>query len=168
VGVAIHIEDLGIEKLKRDLAALAGQEITVGWQGLSGLAKHPEAEDETNAQVAAWMEYGTRKMPARPALRRTFRKHREEFSNASRKAISDLIDGRATSAEAAAEKVGDLALRNLRRVMDDARSWAEPLAHPTVKKKGHQQPWLDTGTLRDKASWAVREGNQIVRQGGEE
>jgi hypothetical protein len=173
----VALKDLGIGKLKADLAALRAAKITIGYQGSSGAATHPDA-DASVATVAQWMEFGTpgsddrnydspRSMiPSRPFLRVTFERAGGDFVEAARKALSDLVDGRATVEEVEA-RLGELGVSEVRKTIDDSRSWAEPLADSTVQAKGHDQPLLDSGTLRDSASWAVREGDTIRRQGGE-
>ncbi len=157
--------DLGIGKLREDLAKARETEITIGWQGPSGAAEHPNA-DATVAQVGAWQEYGTPTAPARPALQTAFDEHGDDFRDASRKALSDLVDGRADFDELA-PRLGDAATEAVRKTIDRAAEWADPLSERTIAKKGHAQPLLDTGTLRDSVSWAERWGSRSVRQGGE-
>jgi len=170
----VQFRDLGIEQLKRDVQALRSTKITIGWQGPSGAAIHPGSKDTPIAQVAAWHEHGTPQespgtlMPARPSLKITFKRHGREFVASARKAVSDLIDGRVDSVDAAVEQVGEAAVAALRATIDDARSWAEPLAESTARAKGHDQPLVETFTMRNAASWASRVGDSIERQGGEE
>lgn len=173
----VALKDLGIGKLKADLAKLRASKITIGYQGSSGAATHPDANASV-ATVAQWMEFGTpgsddreydqpRSMiPSRPFLRVTFERSADVFVEATRKALSDFVDGRA-EVEEIEQRLGEIGVAEVRRTIDDSRSWAEPLAESTIAAKGHDQPLLDSGTLRDSASWAVREGDTIRRQGGE-
>lgn len=166
--MSVEIKDLGIGRLKEDLSRLGQTEITIGWQGRSGQEQHPEA-DANVSTVAAWMEYGTTdsdgkpKVPARPALQTTFANNDRKFKKVTSKAVSDIIDGR-NDVKDAITGLGNFALRTLRKTMDQSRTWATPLAESTVKHKGHDQPLLDSGTMRDKASWAERCSDRILRQ----
>lgn len=172
----INMKDLGIGKLREQLALLAKTRITVGWQGDTGAAPHPNA-DASVAQVAMWHEYGTpgsddqqydqpRSMiPSRPTLRVAFERNRAEFVDAVKRALSGVIDGRHDLDDAVAQ-IGETGVAAVQATIDDSRSWAEPLAASTIARKGHDQPLIDTGTMRDAVSWAEREGGSIKRLGG--
>lgn len=159
------LRDLGIGKLRKQLAAMGGKRITVGWQGASGAQEHIDG-DVTVADVGLFMEFGTVNAPARPAVRTTLDRHEKAARDEIRRGLSDVIDGRATP-EQVEERVGDLLVAKLRETIDDAKQWAEPLAPSTAAAKGHDRPLVDTGHLRSQASWAVRKGDRIERQGGE-
>lgn len=176
--------DLGVARVKAMLADLVRHVVTIGYQGETGAAIHPATKGTTRkprppedwkpvATIALWMEYGTDPetsnnggMPARPAIGTTFERHSAEFNKACKKLLSDIIDGRA-DLDTAVTELGDKALEKLRATIDDAKAWAEPLAESTVQKKGHDVPWLDTGTLREQCSWALRLDGKIKKQGGE-
>jgi hypothetical protein len=175
---AVQIRDLGIGKLRAELAKFRDHAITIGHQGDSGAATHPNA-DASVGQVAAWMEFGTpgsddrqydvarKHIPSRPFVRMTFARHQVEFAKIVRDELSNIVDGRAT-AEEAQERIGERMLERLRETILEARGWAVPLAQATIDAKGHDDPLIDSGTLYDKASYAVRDGETIVRQGGEQ
>lgn len=162
----VDLRDLGIGKLRADLDALKRSKVTIGWQGSSGASEHPETDGATVAEVAAWNEYGTSRAPARPALGTLFERHGAAFRDAVKAAVSDVIDRRASPAEAL-RRLGELGVLKLRETIADSRSWAEPLAASTVRRKGHDQPWIDTGTVEAAASYAVRRDGEVVDQGGE-
>ena len=92
----LEIKDLGIGALKKKLAELAASRLTFGYQGPSGAAQHPGAKKvgTTVAAVARWNEFGTATAPARPMGRHTMQENKAAFKAATRKAISDVIDGR--------------------------------------------------------------------------
>jgi hypothetical protein len=168
----LQIKDLGITKLRAKLAELAASRLTFGYQGPSGGQQHPGAKKvgTTVAAVARWNEFGTATAPARPMGRHTMEENRDAFRAATRKAISDVIDGRA-EADAAVEAVGEVAVAALRRSISRSREWAEANAASTIRKKGHDQPLVgEHQTLTTHASWAVRDKatGSIRRQGGEE
>ena len=172
-------KDLGIGALKRVLNQLQTQPITVGLQGASGATHHPGTKDASIAQVAAWQEYGTpgsddrqydqprRHIPSRPFLRTAFAKYQIEIRAQIQRALSGVIDAR-TDLEAAQDGLGLAAVGFVRQTIDDAKSWATPLAESTVDRKGHDYPLVESHTMREAVSYAVRDGETIVRQGGEE
>lgn len=164
--MAVEVRDLGVAKLKSELATLGKSRVTLGYQGPSGAAKHPEA-DASVAEVAAYNEYGTSTAPARPFLRTTMDRQGEALHRQLRKGVSDLIDGRADEADEVLSTVGETGVEAIRQTIDDAKSWAEPLSPVTVAAKGHDRPLVDTKVMRDSASWAIRRGGTIVQQGGE-
>lgn len=171
----LEVKDLGIDKLREQLAKLGRTRVTFGYQGPSGQAKHPaKGATYSVAQIAAMHEFGVGpyggavNFPGRPLLRHTAEENRDNFREAAKKAISDVIDGRATP-EVATEAVGELAVAALRRTISRSREWAEPNAASTVRAKGHDQPLVgEEQSLTLSASWAVRVDDAIVKQGGEE
>ncbi len=163
---SVEIKDLGIGKLKRELAKLRGQKITIGHQGRSGSATHPNAKGASVAEVAAFHEFGTPAITARPMIRTTFDRSKTEIDREVRRGISDLIDGR-RKLETIQDELGSKMHARLRETIAASREWAEPLAQSTKDRKGHDQPLVDSKTLERKASWAVRDGDDIIRQGGD-
>jgi hypothetical protein len=161
--------DLGIKALKRTITKLTNTRFTTGWQGPSGDERHAIDEPQTNAQIATWHEFGTRRMPARPVVRITYERHRREFRDEFKRLLGGLIDKRVDE-DGLIVGVGSMMVTALRAEIDRSREWARPLSPSTVEAKGHNQPLVDTGVLRDRASWATRDkkGDTITRQGGEE
>lgn len=175
---AVEIRDLGLGALKRELERFRDAKITIGHQGPSGAAPHPNANASVG-QVAAWQEFGTpgsddrtygvarSRIPSRPAVRMTFIRHQPEFTIKVRDLLGAIIDRRST-VDAAQVALGELMLERFRETILEAKGWAEPLAQATIDRKGHDDPWIESGTLYDRASWAVREGENIIKQGGEQ
>lgn len=161
----VDFKDFGLAEIRLRLEQLAKTEITIGWQGASGAAEHPGSAEPVGT-IAAWHELGTDKMPARPSLTLAMDGAIEEFNAAVGRALSDLIDGR-LDPDAVAERIGELGVERVRAMIDDSPAWADPLAESTIKRKGHDHPLIETGTLHDSVSWAERRDGQIVAQGGE-
>lgn len=176
---AVTVRDLGIGELRAKLLRLKTEQITVGHQGPSGAAPHPGTNGVPVATVAQWHEYGTpgsddktydvprSHIPSRPMLRITYERNRDRFREALRVTLAAMIDRRG-DLEDGQDKIGGVMLDALRETILDAKGWAEPLAASTIKRKGHDDPLIESGTLYDRASWAVRDGGAIVRQGGEQ
>jgi len=161
----IDFKDLGLGRLKEELAKMRSTRITVGFQGASGARAHPGADGASVADVARWQEYGTSTAPARPFMTTAFERA-EQFKVHLRKALSDVIDQRA-DVPTAVRTLGDTAVAAVHAAIDDSRTWAEPLAASTVRRKGHDQPLVDTRTMRDAVSWAAHEGvGGVVQTGG--
>lgn len=163
----IDFKDLGVGKLKEELAKMRSTRITVGFQGASGSRAHPDADGSSVSDVARWQEYGTVTSPARPFMGTAFVRA-EQFKSHLRKALSDVIDQRA-DVPTALRTLGDAAVAAVHSAIDDSRTWAEPLAASTVAAKGSDQPLVDSRTMRDAVSWAAREGvggGGIVQTGG--
>lgn len=164
----VEIRDLGIGKLREQIAAMRDTAITFGYQGASGAEQHPDAGSATVATVAAWNEYGTVTASARPMGRTTMEENRDAFRELVKRTIANVIDGRA-DADGALEAAGEEAVAALRRTIARSREWAEANAASTVRAKGHDQPLIgEHQTLHTNASWAIRRGGVIVAQGGED
>lgn len=121
----------------------------------------------TVARVAAWNEYGTPTAPARPAWRTT--KDQPETADAVRQAqeaVRGLLlnpnerpDGQvASAAEPAAKRVA----KALQTSIDQ---WASPAnAAATIKRKGFNDPLVDTGQERDSIRYEVTlNGRRVVK-----
>jgi hypothetical protein len=174
--MTVEVRDLGIGKLKADTETLQRQRVTVGYQGPTGQSKHPHANASV-AQVAAWQEFGTPgsddrqydmprgHIPSRPFVRTGLAKYSNEIADAIKNAFRRLLSGDASVDEAQAG-VGERMVEAVQQSILDARSWAKPLAGATIKSKGHDDPLIESGALYDATSYAVRDGDKILRTGG--
>lgn len=172
----VEVRDLGIGELREDVATMTRQRVTVGYQGPSGAAQHPNA-DASVAQVAAWQEFGTPgsddrtydkvrgHIPSRPFVRTGLAKYEVEIKAAIKRAFKRVLGGDATAEQAQAE-VGERMVEAVQQSILDARSWAKPLAESTIERKGHDDPLIESGAVYDATSYAVRDGDKIVRTGG--
>lgn len=172
----VEVRDLGIGKLREDVATMQRQRVTVGYQGPSGAAQHPNA-DASVAQVAAWQEFGTpgsddrtydrarSHIPSRPFVRTGLAKYKNEIAEAIKAAFRAVLGGSATPEQAQAD-VGERMVEAVQQTILDARSWAKPLAESTIERKGHDDPLIESGAVYDATSYAVRDGDKIVRTGG--
>jgi len=174
--MAVDFKDFGIERLRKELKRLGKLRLTVGVQGPDAKRKHPNA-DLTVGEIAAIFHYGAKiadafgkgitvEIPARPYAQRAVDMIRDQAIRAATKGASDLIDGRADTAEEVLEPIGEMARDAVLKSLDEARDWAEPLSPSTIARKGHDQPGLDTGTVREATSYAIRQGRKILKQEG--
>lgn len=173
---AVEFRDLGIGQIEEDMATLQRQRVTVGYQGPSGSAPHPNA-DASVAQVAAWQEFGTpgsddrmydqprAHNPGRPFVRTALAKYQTEIATEIRAALARVLARRQGVVEAQAD-VGERMVEAVQQNILDAKAWAAPLAQSTIDRKGHDDPLIDSGAVYDATSYAVRDGAEIIRTGG--
>ena len=132
--------DLGIGQLKKDLLELRSSEVVAGIMGDKARSPHPDAPGHTVAEVASWLEYGTKAQPARPALQRTMSENKDQIQAAIRKAGSDLVDARIHGVSDGLAPLVDAMRKALIQTFATSREWAAENAESTKRAKGHDQP----------------------------
>lgn len=100
----------------------------------------------TVAQVAQWMEFGTRNIPARPFLRQTFYRGRARIISLAKKLIKN---GDVNFYE----KLGLYTVGLIQSAIRDREFQANSLQ--TIKRKGSSTPLVDTGQLRNSITYKV-------------
>lgn len=135
------------KKYFRELKKMTDMEIQVGFQG------DQKYEDGTSiAQVAAVNEFGASDIPERPFMRQSFENHEGELQAACDAAQRLVSSG--GSAEQALQQIGVVA-KGL--VQDEiVNGGFAPNAESTIKKKGSEQPLIDTGTMRQSVNFVVK------------
>lgn len=135
------------KKYFRELKKMTDMEIQVGFQG------DQKYEDGTSiAQVAAINEFGASDIPERPFMRQSFENHEGELQAACDAAQRLVSSG--GSAEQALQQIGVVA-KGL--VQDEiVNGGFAPNAESTIKKKGSEQPLIDTGTMRQSVNFVVK------------
>ena len=135
------------KKYFRELKKMTDIEIQVGFQG------DQKYEDGTSiAQVAAVNEFGASDIPERPFMRQSFENHEGELQAACDAAQRLVSSG--GSAEQALQQIGVVA-KGL--VQDEiVNGGFAPNAESTIKKKGSEQPLIDTGTMRQSVNFVVK------------
>ena len=134
-------------KFFRELKKLQDLEVQIGFQG------DQKYEDGTSiAQVAAVNEFGASDIPERPFMRQSFENHEGELQAACDAAQRLVSSG--GSAEQALQQIGVVA-KGL--VQDEiVNGGFAPNAESTIKKKGSEQPLIDTGTMRQSVNFVVK------------
>jgi hypothetical protein len=128
------VQDAGWAKWKAAMQSLADSGFEVG------------IFDEEAAQIAVWLEFGTDDghIPERPVFRETFEDLRAELlkkdAHYTRLVGQGKISPRQARARLGAWYAGKLRWAIIR--YDDV-----PNAESTIKKKGFDDPWIDTGHL---------------------
>lgn len=135
--------DKGFEKIKKELETLNNSKLYI--------YINDKATYENGIKVdfiAMLMEYGSEEFevhfPARPFFSSTFEAHLVHFTALYEKNIAKVIEGKMT-ANALLHSLGKDVVKKVREMIESG-SYA-PLSPATIKKKGHNKPLFDTGTL---------------------
>ena len=160
--IDVKIKDYGLEKFFSDAKKLNNWKVKVGI--FSGSAQGDRIHDGgiTNAQLAAIMEFGGgNNIPARPALRPTFDRERENLKKMSAKLILDvLFEGMAV--EKALGVLGAYLTAEVKKYITTGPEIPPPntdavRARKLAKSNGKGEPrtWIDTGKLLNAFTWQV-------------
>lgn len=132
------------EKLKK----LSKMEIRVGFQGWTNAYK-----DGTDLiDVAAFNEFGTSDIPARPFMRQSFESHEDKLEAAGRRANNALARG--DSVEQVLKRTGVAAKGLIQKEIREGEF--VPNKPSTVSKKGSDQPLIDTGHMRQSVQYVIK------------
>ncbi len=130
-----------------ELKKLAQLEVVVGFQ------EGDTYEDGTSlAEVAAYNEFGSSDTPARPFMRQSFEGHQAELKAACEQVNKVIASG--GTAEEALKKLG-VTVKGLVQAEIVEGDFA-PNAPSTIKKKGSEQPLVDTGHMRQSVNYVIR------------
>lgn len=103
------------------------------------------------AEIAAWNEFGTDRVPERSFLRATITEHRSKYLRLLRQAAEHIIDGMAPLV--AYGRVGLQAVADVQRRIRDRIP--PPNAPATIARKGSDVPLIDTGRLRQSIDYTI-------------
>lgn len=162
----VQVNDLGIGRIRKQLTELGKLKIFVGVQGDKASEVHPDSDGATVGEIAFWLHFGTETIVARPWADRAIKQIKDRVIVRIRQSAADLIDGRADTAVEALQPIAEQALEAVMGSFDSAEEWAEPLSQSTISHKGHSQPLINGGTLRDANSWTIRKGGAVLAEGG--
>ncbi len=182
--MTVKTKDLGIGRLKKQLADLGKTRVLLGVMGSEAAATHPNSEASVGT-IAKWMHFGVKhdlstglgndedpnkfKIQPRPWVDQAINNISEEAGPFLAKAASDLIDGRAKSIPEALERVGKMGTKAMLDAIDTSRDWAHPNAKKTIQRKGHDQPLVGlSSTLKNSQSYAIEVRGKVVARGDED
>ena len=140
--------DLGFNRIMRDLQKLDGMEVVAGMLKDSGKASN----GASYVDIATWNEYGTRRIPSRPIIRISAATNKQAWTKIAQQCINDVIDG--DSPTEAAQVVGHRMVEDIRKVFGDT-SKLKANAPSTLKKKGRNEPLVDSGEMRRRVNFRV-------------
>lgn len=131
----------------RELQKMTEMEVRVCFQG------DEKYEDGTTiAEVAAYNEFGSSDTPERPFMRQSFENHESELQAACDAANRLVSSG--GSADQALQQIGVVAKGLVQEEI--VNGGFAPNAESTIKKKGSEQPLIDTGTMRQSVNFVVK------------
>ena len=112
-----------------------------------------EKDGTSVAEIAAYNEFGTAHIPARPFVRQTTEKNRYEWGSMSAKLENRVANGMST--HQALEVLGNKAEGDMKYVVGNGNF--TPNAPNTVKQKGSDRPLIDSGRMRASISHKVED-----------
>lgn len=151
--MAINFTDLTpegrayFEKLKK----LSELEVQVGFQ------EGQQYDDGTSlAEVAAYNELGTSDSPSRPFMRQSFENHEQELRAACDMVNQTLANG--GSVEQALQQLGTFCKGLVQNEITEGGF--APNKPSTIKKKGSEQPLIDTGLMRQLVDYVIKKAGE--------
>ncbi|MDR3165438.1 MAG: hypothetical protein LBU13_07650 [Synergistaceae bacterium] len=136
------------KKIFKQIEELKKMQVRVGYQ------KGAAAENGVDIlDIAVWNELGTARAPARPFIRQSADMNKgtiEKFCAAQLKKVTQ-----GGTAEQALNAIGVMQKGLIQDTISKSKEWADPNAPATVERKGSEQPLVDTGRLRQSASYVI-------------
>lgn len=148
---SLTVDDRKWQQIKRQFPQLAGASVDVGIQSDAGA----DQEGTPIAAYAAYNEFGTSRIPARPFMRSTFDEQRRKWGNIADRALGSILS-LTTAPEQALSILGEQAQSDIQRKITTLRE--PPNAQSTVDIKGSSNPLLDTGAMRQAIRYTVELG----------
>ena len=139
--------DLGYNRIMRNLQKLYGMEVVAGMLRDSGKASN----GASYVDIAAWNEYGTRRIPSRPFIRISADTNKQAWAKLAQQCVNNVIDG--DSPRDAAQVVGHKMVEDIREVFGSSKLKAN--APSTVAKKGRNEPLVDSGEMRRRVNFRI-------------
>lgn len=132
-----------------ELTVLERGVVTVGFHADQ---KNERLDGETNAEVAAAHEFGTKHIPRRPFLAPALDEGKEVLGAAQQQLVGQVLDGTMT-AEAALAHLGELGVI---LVQEKIRSNIQPPLKPeTIAEKGSSRTLIDDGEMLRAVTYEV-------------
>lgn len=148
--VRIIDRGLSFNQLATNAQKLAAQAINVGVLRTAG----KEKGGTDLVAVAAYNEFGTAHIPARPFLRIASDKNQDKWQ----KLMGDVaarVTANQMGVQQAQKLLGNQAVGDVQKVIGN-RGLLAPNKPATIKKKGSSAPLIDSGNLRQSISFEVR------------
>lgn len=142
--------DLGFNRVMRDLQKLDSMEVVAGMLKDSGKASN----GASYVDIATWNEYGTSRIPSRPFIRISADTNKQSWEKLAQQCVNNVIDG--GSPRDAAQVVGHRMVEDIRKVFGDT-SMLKANAPSTIKKKGRNEPLVDSGEMRRRVNFRIEE-----------
>lgn len=137
----VRIIDRGWKKIKTDVEQLRGRGVKVGL-----MAGGPVQDGVPVVQYAAYNEWGTATIPARPFMRKTADDAERPLGGFASGLARNVLNGRMT-ANQVLDGLGVWYQARIRATVRSSQSWAAPNAPSTIKAKGSSVPLIDHSVM---------------------
>jgi len=114
-----------------------------------------EVDGVSVVDYAAYNEFGTSRIPARPFMQTTADKHKETVTKFTQYLIGQMIDGK-ISDTSVLQNLGAKYQSLMQMVVRDAKNWAVPNAESTIRQKGSSSPLINTGRMVGSIRYEVK------------
>lgn len=147
---AFKMTDRGLKILEKRKKSLAGAELKVGFP--ADIQGHG---DLSPGELALILEFGTLdgRIPERPVFRQTFDELKAEIPQ-KQAYYAAMVDSGKISSKQAQQRLGQWYAGKLRWAI--IRYHDVPNAPATIKQKGFDDPWIDTGGLVNAIDYRVK------------
>lgn len=108
--------------------------------------------EQSNIMKAIWNEFGTRRIPARPFVRTSWRNNRNKYLAMCRADAKQIFAGTMT-VQRSLNRIGVIAQGDMQMSVTTG-GWT-PNAPSTIRRKGSSRPLIDTGKMRQSITWVV-------------
>lgn len=150
--MSVHVIDKGWKQIQKELKLIQGAYVKVGFPSEKS-KKHQGQSGVDVAAVAAFQEYGTEHIPARPFMVQTFEKNRQEVKEFVEKEQAKIYDGKQTT-EQSLNRLGNFYKGKIQKTIRNGEF--APNASGTIKQKGSSKPLIDTGQMRQSVDYEVK------------
>lgn len=111
-----------------------------------------ENEGVSIAEYAAFNEFGTRTIPERPFMRKTFDDNLANYNKLIERLFKGMLSGK-LDAKFAFDTLGQQTEDDMKDTITNGNFTAN--AQSTIDKKGSSSPLIDTGTMRNSIRYEV-------------
>lgn len=108
------------------------------------------------AEIAAFNEFGSSSVPARPFMKQSFENHEQELQSACDRVNANLSNGGTT--QSALEELGVFVKGLVQQEIVDGGF--APNSPYTIAQKGSDTPLIDTGRMRQSVNFVIKEGGK--------
>lgn len=146
-------KDLGYNRIMSFFDSLDGTEIDAGIFANAG----SDSRGTPYVDIALYNEFGTYRIPARPAVRIASDENEMIWTYVIEGRIQHMIDRKGRlSKNKMCKDIGKMMVKDIRSVFGNTSKLA-PNAPSTIRRKGRNEPLVDTGTLRSKVDYRVED-----------
>jgi HK97 gp10 family phage protein len=142
MSVSVTDNDTLWRAIESDLKGLNKSHTKVGFMGSE---TREDGSGLTNAEVATFNEFGTAKAPARPFMRPAIAENKMEIFWQQEEGYSRVLQQQSTVGLELA-RIGQFAQTEIQKKIRSVKT--PPNAISTIKRKGSNNPLIDTGAMR--------------------